>query len=106
MELALVEDDVLLSRLEDVGRDFLALLDHLGAGAIDRDSAHRQRAGTIGAVAEARPLVGVAVADVDLFDRDAKRVGGDLSVSRVVALAVVVSADIDAYSAGRVDQNI
>ena len=46
------------------------------------------------------------MADVDLFDRDAKRVGGDLSVSRVVALAVVVSADIDAYSAGRVDLDL
>src|SRR5450759_3978227 len=53
MKLAVVENDVLLSRLEKMRRDLLALVDDLVARMKDGDATHRQRAGSVGAVAEA-----------------------------------------------------
>ena len=63
----------------------------------DRGNADRAGARPIGAHAELH-LVGVAMHDADIVDRDAEPLGDDLRERRLVALAVLVAAgeDLDA----------
>ena len=70
-ELAVLELDVGLGRLEQVRGDLLALGDDLVERLDDRRAADRQRARAVGAHAE-RNATGVAVDDVDVVDRDAE----------------------------------
>src|SRR5262249_28110544 len=100
-ELAVVELDVLFRRLEDVRGHLLAFVDDLRASLGDGNSADGQSARTVRPVAKAWTLVGVAVPYVDLLDGHPQGVGRDLGVGRVVALAVVVSADVDTHTTSR-----
>ena len=71
LELAVLELDVGVGRLEQVGGDLLALGDHLVDRLDDRRAADRERAAAVGAHAE-RHAAGVAVDDLDVVDRDAE----------------------------------
>src|SRR5690606_24035616 len=81
----------------------------LGLDLVERpgDGAHADRAGTraIGAHAELR-LVSIAMNDLDLVDRYAEPGGNELCESRLVALAVTVSAGQHLDIAGRVDPHL
>ena len=90
-EDALLELDVGVGRLEQVGGDLAALGDHLVDRLDDRGAAHRDRARAVGAHAE-QDLAGVAVDDVDVLQRDAELVGDHLGKGGFVALAVAVRA--------------
>jgi len=84
----MVEDDVLLGRLENVSGELGGLVDDLLAGLVHGHAAHRQRAAAVGAVAEGRSLSRVSVPHLDHVVGDAERVGDDLGKRGVVALAV------------------
>ena len=98
-ELAVLELDVGLGRLHQVGRDLLALVDDLLAGVDHRLAADRQRARAVGAHAD-RGLVGVAVDDVDVLVGHAQLLGDHLREGRLVALAVAVGAGHHLHLAG------
>src|ERR671921_2665367 len=86
-EASALELDVLLRRLEHVGRYLLALLYHLVAGEVHRDAPDRQAAGAVG-VAPVRGYRRVAVQNLHVVHVDAEGVGSDLGPAGDVALAV------------------
>ncbi len=99
-ELAVLEHDVAFGRLQHVGRDLLGLGLDLVERLHDRGHADRARARAVGAHAELH-LVGVAVHDADVVDRDAEPFGHELREGGLVALAVLVTAGEDFDRAGR-----
>ena len=101
-ELAVLELDVAFRGFEHVGRDLLGLGLDLVERLDDRRHADRARARAVGAHAELH-LVGVAVDDRDVVDRDAEPIGDELGEGRLVALAVGVRAGEDFDRAGRID---
>src|ERR1700694_1168268 len=62
IELALVENDVLLSRFKDVRSELARLVENLLARLVNGHAAHRQRTTAIGSVPEGRPFRSIAVA--------------------------------------------
>ena len=70
-----------------------------------RRDADRARARAVGAHAELH-LVGVAVHDADIVDRDAEPFGDDLGERGLVTLAVLVTAGEDFDRAGRIDPHL
>ena len=93
-ELSVLELDVAFRRFEKVRRDFLCLGLDLVERFDDRRHADRAGAGTIGPHAELH-LVGIAVQDRNIFDRNSKPVGNDLRKRRLVTLAVGMRAGED-----------
>ncbi len=71
----------------------------------DRRQTDRSRARAIGAHAELH-LVGIAVDDLDLADRNPEPPGDELRESRLVALAVAVRASQDLDGADRIDTDL
>ncbi|MEA3192053.1 MAG: aerobic carbon-monoxide dehydrogenase large subunit, partial [Betaproteobacteria bacterium] len=104
-ELAVLELDVALARLEHVAGDLLALGDDLVDGLVDRRHADGARARAVGAHAELH-LVGIAVHDGDGLDRHAEPVGDELGEGGLVALAVAVRAGQHLDGAGRIDPHL
>ena len=101
LQLAVLDDDVGLRRLEQVGGDLLGL----GLDLVERldDRRHADRgARAVGAHAELH-LVGVAMDDRDVVDADAEAVVDDLGEGGLVALAVGVGAGQDLDRADRID---
>ncbi len=86
--------DVLDRRLEMVGRDLFAALDHLPARLDDRRSARHDRFRAAGAAAGDQ-LVAVALQQADALERHAELAGQHLGERRGVALAVVERAGDD-----------
>ena len=86
-ELAVLELDVAFGGLEHVGGDLLGLGLDLVERLDDRRHADRAGARAVGAHAELH-LVGVAVHDRDVLDRNAEPLGDELREGRLVALAV------------------
>src|SRR5207302_11080045 len=103
VELALVEHDVVLGRLQHVGRELLGLLDYALGGAADGHPAYREAPAAVGTVTEAGTLVGVPVPDLDLLVGHAERVRHDLGEGRLVTLAVGVGPRVDGHRAGWMD---
>src|SRR5262249_35136837 len=101
-ELAVLEHDVAFGRLQHVGRDLLRLGLDLVERLHDRGDADRARARAIGAHTELH-LVGIAVHDADVVERNAERFGHDLRKGGLVALAVLVTAGEDFDRAGGID---
>ena len=104
-ELAVLELDVGLRRLEQVRGDLLALGDDLVERLDDRRAADRERARAVGAHAE-QHAAGVAVHDVDVLDRNAEARRDDLRERRLVALAVAVRAGEHRHAAGRMHAHL
>ena len=77
LELAILDDDVVLGRLELMRGDLLGLGLDLLHRLEDRGQPDRGRARAVGAHAELH-LVGVAVDDLDLADRNAEPFGDQL----------------------------
>src|SRR5262249_6766919 len=90
-ELAVLEDEVAFGRLQHVGRNLLRLGLNLVERLHDRGDADRARARAISAHAELH-LVGIAVHDADVVERDAQPFGYDLREGGLVALTVLVTA--------------
>ena len=88
VELALVEDDVLVGRLEHVRGDLLRLVPDLLGGLEHGDAPHREGPAAVGAVAEGGAFGGVTVPQLDLVVRHPERVRDDLREGGVVALSV------------------
>ena len=86
-ELAVLEFDVALGRLQHEGRDFLGLGLDLVERLDDRRHADRAGARAVGAHAELH-LVGVAMHDRDILDRNAEPLGHELREGGLVALPV------------------
>ena len=101
-ELAVLELDVGLGGLEQMGRDLPALVDHLVERLDQRRAADRQRARAVGSHAE-RNARGVAMHDVDILDRHAEPLGHKLREGGLVTLAVAVGAGENGDAAGRID---
>ena len=104
-ELAVLEYDVALRRLEHMRGDFLGLRLDLVECLDDRRHADRARARAVGAHAELH-LVGVAMHHADILDRDAQPLGNDLREGGLVALPVLVTAGEELDRAGRVDADL
>ena len=102
LELAVLDDDVVLGCLELMGRDLLGLGLDLLHRLQDRGEADRGRARAIGAHAELH-LVGVAMDDLHLADRNAEALGDELAEGRLMALAVAVRSRQDLDGADRID---
>ena len=100
VELTLVEDHVLLSRLEHVRGDLLRLVADLLGRLQDGQPAHRERPAAVGPVPECGPFGRVTVTQLDQPVGHPERVRDDLREGRVVALAVRVGADVDVHGAG------
>ncbi len=101
-ELAVLELDVALGGFEHMAGDLLGLGLDLVERLEDRGHADRAGARAVGAHAHLH-LVGVAVDDGDVLDRDAEAVGHELRESRLVALAVAMRARQDLDRPYRVD---
>src|SRR5438445_1797685 len=101
MELALVENDVFFRRFQYVRGQLPGLVDHLAAGAADRDTAHREASTACGSVAHGGAFAGVAMAEVDAFHRHPERVGHNLGERGFVALAVRVGPGVHDHRARR-----
>ena len=84
-EASVLEDDVGLGGLHEVGCDLDALLDDLLQGLVDGRPTHRHRARAIRAHAEGH-LGGITVNDLDLIDPDAQALGHDLGEGSLMAL--------------------
>ncbi len=104
-ELAVLELDVALGGFEHVGGDLLGLGLDLVERLDDRRHADGARARAVGAHAELH-LVGVAVHDRDVVDRNAEPVGDKLGERGLVALTVAVRASENLDRAGRVDPDL
>ena len=104
-ELAVLELDVRLRRLEQVRGDLLAFGDDLVQRLDDRRAADGERARAVRPHAE-QHAAGVAVDDVDVLDRDAELSRHHLGERRLVSLAVAVRAGEDGHAAGRVDAHL
>src|SRR5437773_4433741 len=102
---AALEDEVLLSGLEEVRGDLAALLLDLVETLHDGAAADARRAAAVGAHAERDPRR-VAVDHFDLLHRDPELVGDDLGERRLVPLPVGVRAREDRDRAGRVDAHL
>ena len=74
LELAVLDDDVILRRLERMRRDLLGLGFDLLHSLDDGRTSDRQRARAVSAHAELH-LVGVAMDDLHLADRNAETFG-------------------------------
>ena len=94
MELALVENHVVLARFEHVGGELPRFVHHLGAGAMDCDASDREAATAVRSVAHGRALRRVAVMQLHALDRNAQVVGDDLAERRFVPLAMGMGAGI------------
>ena len=101
-EFAVLELDVAFGGFEQMRGDLLGLGLDLVERLDDRRHADRAGARAIGAHAELH-LVGIAVHDRDIVDRNAEPFGDDLREGRLVALAVGVAAGEDFDRAGRID---
>ena len=103
-EFSVLELDVALCRFEHIGGDLLGL----GLDLIERldDRRHADRAGAraIGAHAELH-LVGVAMNDRDIVDRNAEPLRNQLRKRRLVALPVVGAGE-NFDGAGRIDAHL
>ena len=99
-EAAAVVLEVVRGALELVRDDAPGLLDHLLGGVPERDAADRQAAAPVRVEAELHRRR-VAVDHLDLVDRDAQPLGGDLREGRHVALPVRGGADEDLHAPGR-----
>ena len=102
LELAVLDDDVVLGRLQRMRGDLLGLGLDLLHRLDDGGAADRDRARAVGAHAELH-LVGVAVDDLHLADRNAETFRDQLRKRRLVALAVAVRARQDLDGADRID---
>ena len=104
-ELAVLEVDIGLRRLEHMGGDLLGFRLHL----VERpgNGGHADRAGTraIGAHAELH-LVGVAMNDRDIVDGNAKAMRDELGKCRLMPLAVAVRAGEHFHRADRIDPDL
>ena len=101
-ELAVLELDVALACFEHMGGDFLGL----GFDFLQRleDCRHANRAGARAVSAHAHlHLVGIAVHDRDIVDRNAEPLGDELREGRLVALPVRMRAGQDLDRADRID---
>jgi hypothetical protein len=105
LELAVLELDVGVGRLQQVGGDLLALGDDLVHRLHDGRAAHGQRAAAVGAHAE-RHAAGVAVHDLDVLHRDAQLGRHHLRKGGLVALAVAVRTGEDGDRAGGVHAHL
>ena len=91
--------------LEGVARDPQRLRAHLAGGERDRVAAHDRRPRGEGADGVAEPA-GVAGHDLDVLERHAELVGGDLRERREVALPLGGQAGRDLHLAGRLDDDV
>ena len=89
------EHHVLFRRLENVGGELLAFVDHFAHRHAHGHAPDGEAAAAIGAVSERRAFGCVAVAQLDVVERNAQLVGDDLAERRLVALAVRVGACVD-----------
>ena len=101
-ELAVLELDIAFRRFQHEGGDFLGLGLDLVERLDDRRHADRAGARAIGAHAELH-LVGIAVHDRNVLERNAKPLRHQLREGRLVALAVRMAAGEHFHGAGRVD---
>ena len=90
-ELAVLELDVAFGGFQHEGGDLLGLGLDLVERLDDRRHADRAGARAVGAHAELH-LVGVAVHDRDVLDRNAEPLRHELREGRLVALAVAVAS--------------
>ena len=88
MHVAVDDLDVGRRGLEHLGRLLDELLAHLARGVLHRATAHRSAAAAAGADEAERRAVRVAVDDLHVVAGHAELVGDDLTVRRLVALAV------------------
>ena len=94
--------DVALRAFQHLRGKASRLGDDLVAGAIDRGSRDRGRARAPGAVAE-RDAIGVAFDEIDILDRQAQAIGGDLAERDLVPLPMGMAAGEDGHLAVAVD---
>ncbi len=99
--VAVLELDVGVGRLEQVRGDLLRLVGELARHHRGRRAADGRRARRVGAEA-VRRVVGVALDHLDVGHRDAELVGDDLGERRLVALALRLHAELEDRLAGRV----
>ena len=92
LECAVAIGDVGRRRLEPLGGQVAAALDHDIGRAAQRRAADDGRGRAAGAAA-VRDGAGVALADLDALDRHAQRLRQDLRKHRLVALALALRAD-------------
>ena len=92
-ELAVLELDVVLARFELVGGNLFGLVDALAGGLDEGTAADRRRARAVRTHA-LRDFVRVALDDIHVVVVDAQLVRDNLSVGRIVALAVARGADV------------
>ena len=92
LEGAVAIGDVGRRRLEPLGGQVAAALDHHVGRALERRAADDGRGGAAGAAA-VRDGARVALADLDALDRHAERLRQDLREHRLVALALALRAD-------------
>ena len=104
-EMPVGEIDIGLVRLQHMGGDLLALGDHLVERLEDRRHADRAGARAIGAHAHLH-LVGVAMNDRDIVDRNAETIRDELGEGRLVTLAVAVRAGENLDRADRIDPDL
>src|SRR2546421_11973595 len=78
MELALVENDVLLGRFQDVCGQLPGLVDDLARGAADGDPTHREASTARGSVTHGGPFAGGAVTELDALHGHAEGAGHEL----------------------------
>ncbi len=105
LELAVLDDDVALIRLHQVGGDLLRLGLDLVERLDDGRHADRPRARAVGAHAHLH-LVGVAVDDVDAVDRHAEAVGDQLGEGGFMPLPVAVRPGQNLDGADGIDSDL
>src|SRR6266568_6535056 len=88
IELAVVEDNVRLVRLEDVGGELSRFVHDLLASLVHGHAAYRQRAAAVRTVTECWTLARIAVAKLDRIVWNAQGIRRDLRERCVVTLAV------------------
>ena len=100
LEFSVLEDDVIVERLEQVRRERLRFLDHLVDRHHDRGAADGSAAAAVRIAAVVRH-VGVALEDRHVLDRHAKPIGDDLREARFLPLPVRRDAGDDRHGPER-----
>ena len=100
LEAAVAIGDVGRRRLEPLGGEVAAALDHHVGGALQGRAADDGRGRAAGAAA-VRDGAGVALAHLDALDRHAQRLGEDLREHRLVPLALALRAGMGDQPVGR-----